>query len=398
MPLMQLARSEPETIASLTIEQVVSVAGNGQLLDNSECSIELREYLQQAAVEKLGEYAEHCLRNPFTNSGRVLQDTVNELGRRLEYQVTNGRYQGVQGGIGYDGLWRSPEGHCIVVEVKTTDVYRISLDTIIKYRRALQAQGVIEEGASVLIVVGRQDTGELEAQVRGSRHAWEVRLLSVDALLKLANLKQDTDDPETSEKIRALLVPREYTRLDGIIEVMFSTARDVVVASVEVSAPPDHAENSDSTEAAAIDVEAISAQKARIVATVAKRLGTSLAERTRATFWDGARTTRIVCSVSRNHMRGNYRYWYAYHPKWDEFLEEGRECHVVWGCLDANVAFMIPHKIMREQLHALSVTRRPSGVVYWHVKILRDADGRYALQRSTDGNLDLSPFQITLTD
>jgi len=35
----------------------------------------------------------------------------------------------------------------------------------------------------VLIVVGRQDTGELEAQIRGSRHAWDIRLISAEALL-----------------------------------------------------------------------------------------------------------------------------------------------------------------------------------------------------------------------
>lgn len=39
----------------------------------------------------------------------------------LDYSVTNGRYQGTSNAIGNDGLWRSPEGHCVLVEVKTTD-------------------------------------------------------------------------------------------------------------------------------------------------------------------------------------------------------------------------------------------------------------------------------------
>jgi hypothetical protein len=42
-----------------------------------------------------------------------------------------------------------------------------------------------EDQSSILIVVGREDTGDLEAQIRGSRHAWDVRLISVDALLRL---------------------------------------------------------------------------------------------------------------------------------------------------------------------------------------------------------------------
>ena len=35
-----------------------------------------------------------------------LQDIVNELGRRLEFDVENGRYQGTHFGDGSDGIWR----------------------------------------------------------------------------------------------------------------------------------------------------------------------------------------------------------------------------------------------------------------------------------------------------
>src|SRR5207253_1833076 len=107
----------------------------------------------------------------FTKSGMVLQDLVNELGRRLDYSVRNGRYQGTTKEIGYDGIWVSPEKHAIVAEVKTTDAYRISLETIASYRNRLLVDREITNPCSMLIVVGRQDTGDLEAQVRGSRHA-----------------------------------------------------------------------------------------------------------------------------------------------------------------------------------------------------------------------------------
>lgn len=156
----------------------------------------------------------------------VLQDLVNELGRRLDYVVTNGRYQGTSNSIGFDGIWKS-EGHTIIVEVKTTDAYRIPLDKIATYRTRLHSTGQIDGLSSILVVVGREDTGEPEAQVRGSRHAWDVRLISAEALLKLVQLKEDSDDPETGRKIRSLLAPMEYTRLDAMIDVMFTAAKDV---------------------------------------------------------------------------------------------------------------------------------------------------------------------------
>lgn len=33
--------------------------------------------------------------------------------------------------------------------------------------------GKLRDGSEALIIVGRSDTGDLEAQVRGSRHAWD---------------------------------------------------------------------------------------------------------------------------------------------------------------------------------------------------------------------------------
>jgi hypothetical protein len=103
----------------------------------------LRKYFSQIPSSKLAGYVEHCLSSAFSKSGMVLQDLVNELGRRLDYVVINGRYQGTSNKIGFDGIWVSPEGHTIIAEVKTTDAYRISLETIAGYREKLGAAGQI---------------------------------------------------------------------------------------------------------------------------------------------------------------------------------------------------------------------------------------------------------------
>ena len=80
----------------------------------------------------------------------VLQDLINELGRRLDFSVENERYQGIANAVGFDGVWTSPEGRSIVIEVKTTDVYRISLDKIAEYREKLIAIGRIGKSSSIL--------------------------------------------------------------------------------------------------------------------------------------------------------------------------------------------------------------------------------------------------------
>jgi hypothetical protein len=181
--------------------------------------------LSLVASEKIATYPEHCLSVNFNKSRMVLRDLVTELGRRLDYKAINGRYQGTTTAIGFDGIWASPEGHSIVVEVKTSDPYRIPLDTIAEYRRKLIDSVQIGKSSSILIVVGRNDTGELEAQVRGSRHARDIRVIRADVLITLVQLKENAEGQETGLKIRILLAPMEHTRLDKMIDVIHGSQK-----------------------------------------------------------------------------------------------------------------------------------------------------------------------------
>ena len=134
---MTLLKTDRAQVDALSIEQIVALCGTGKLTDNSDTCHDLRDYLQIAESGNLFKYLEVCLRAGFDKSGLILQDIVNEFGRRLDYTVENGLYQGRTNAIGYDGLWTAPDGHVIVIEVKTTDAYRINLDTIAGYRGQL---------------------------------------------------------------------------------------------------------------------------------------------------------------------------------------------------------------------------------------------------------------------
>ncbi len=298
MPLIDIWASNPAAVTSLSIEQVVATAGDGKRRDESPCSVELRQYLTQVSSDRLAVYARHCLTDSFPKSGVVLQDVVNELGRRLDYTVTNGRYQGVTGAIGFDGIWRGPGGTDLVVEVKTTDAYRIPLNTIATYRDKLREAGDVGRNASVLVVVGREDTGELEAQVRGSRHAWDFRLISVDALLKLVELKESTEAGLTGAKLRSVLAPVEYTRLDGLVDLMFTAAKDVE-AAVE-------AENPEASEASGwefTDPKLLQTRRDAILASLSARDGVKLIKHGRALYWDADHMYRAVCTLSKRYTK-----------------------------------------------------------------------------------------------
>jgi hypothetical protein len=402
MPLLELWESSPAAIDQFTIEQIVAAAGDGVLTDASKCSQELRSYLARVPHSKLAEYVERCLSSSFNRSGFVLQDLVNELGRRLDYKVTNGRYQGTQNSIGFDGIWISPEGHTIIIEVKTTDAYRISLDTIIRYREKLLATSQIHHPCSILIVVGRQETGELEAQVRGSRHAWDIRLISADSLLKLAQLKLESDSPETGKKIRMLLTPREYTRLDDMIDVMFTAAKDVEsAASTELRNDEDDQPSGGPAAKRWVFTETrlLDEKRQTIIAALSRRESTPFVQKTRALYWNPEHDVRAACTISKRYQRSSiYRYWYAYHPQWDEFLSEGRRSFLVLGAMDLDKAFAIPADVVRSLLEGLQTTDKDGVPRYWHMHLSETPNGEIALNLPKRKRvLSLQPYELQVT-
>lgn len=328
MPLLALWRSAPETVANLNLQQVVSNAGDGELRDGSLCSVELRAFLRETPTAKLATYIGQCLTQTLPKGGLILQDLVNELGRRLDYDVEDGRYSGISGQIGFDGIWATKGKPALIVEVKTTDAYRLSLDTLVGYRTKLVDAGKCGSDTSILIVVGRQDTGELEAQIRGSRHAWEIRLISAEALLRLVDVKEGSEQEAVDEQIRDLLRPAEYTRLDALVDVVFSASKDREQAVV--NDVPDQAVGPSIEPAARKHNQAespaeMAAKRERIVAAWSKRVGAPLLAKSRALFWSADHGRRAGCTISKRYPTPAGRpYWYAYHPAWREFLPRSK--------------------------------------------------------------------------
>ena len=127
MPLIEIWRSNPDSIKSYAIRQVLAISGDGRIRDDFNCSSELRAYLRETTSDKLAAYAQECLEDGFEDSGFVLQDVINEIGRRLDFEVENGRYRGKQGTEGFDGIWRVGAEQAIIVEVEDNRHLQCSL-------------------------------------------------------------------------------------------------------------------------------------------------------------------------------------------------------------------------------------------------------------------------------
>ena len=91
MALLHFWKTNRDIVLSQTVQQVVSNAGDGNLRDGGAASQEFRAFLKLAPSEALFGYARQCLEDPFTKSGCVLQDIVNEFGEVARNSVESKR-------------------------------------------------------------------------------------------------------------------------------------------------------------------------------------------------------------------------------------------------------------------------------------------------------------------
>ena len=195
----------------------------GVLNDSTEkgsASDRFRNYLRSNVIQSADAraYIESALSRSGDQSNKALQDLINHLGFLLGFRVTFGRYRGVKGQVGFDGLWQSPTGWSIVVETKTTDVYTVRTDTLLGYMNSLVSDGRISgtDRAVGLYVYGRFDnhTSQLENAINVENRRNQLRVVSVPALLDLLQLKQEYGLAHDS--VLDILVPAPI-RIDPIV-------------------------------------------------------------------------------------------------------------------------------------------------------------------------------------
>ncbi len=401
MPLIDFYTSAKSRVLEMEIKQIVAIAGDGNLKDNSTASSEMREYLSAISTKHLCRYVDSCLEASFDCSGFVLQDIVNELGVRLGYQVERGLYRGKKNAVGFDGLWKITNNRDILVEVKTTDYYTINFDTVFKYKKQLVQANRISSDAMVLFVVGRDDSNSLESQIRGSRHAWDARLISVESLLQLVLIKEKTEDAITLEKIRSLIEPIEYTRLDRLVDVVFLSIEDAEKSLEEENIIG----NSDDKNASmskivninkedVVDTDLIDEKRNVIIEKIEKCTGIIYKRQRRTQFESSDGNSRLGLAVSKHYNKpGQQNYWYAYHPHIEAYLSGSKSGYFVLGMMDRDAVYMIPVSEMEKYKKELSTTTKDSRN-YWHIN-LYDINGVIYLSLPKKGTkVSLEKYKI----
>lgn len=394
--ITEIWTNSKETFDRKTLSQILAFAGDGKLKDSNITSNEFRELLSQVPSRLLKQFAENCLTDKFDDSGLALQDIINQIGERLGFVVNHGLYRGKQNEIGYDGIWTSKEGHNIILEVKTTDAYRINLDTIAAYRtKLIEKQRVDTTQSSILIVVGRQDTGDLEAQIRGSKHAWDIRLISTDSLLNLLSLKETLNDTKTIQQINDLLKPREYTRIDKLIELIFQTSKDLQIDEIEEIEIDEISHEKKKRKPSEVKTIPVSFHEECLTKVQAK-LKVNLVKQSRVSYTNKENTIGLICAISKAHKAGKHeKFWFAFHPHQKEFLSEFPVSYLSLGCGSSNNTFLIPFSDFEPFVKNLWTTKNEDRM-YWHI-VINERDGKFLLQQPysvKEDSIDISKYKL----
>jgi hypothetical protein len=160
---------------------------------NDPPRLRFREYLKSSLTElgAVRDAVQTCVTNSGPQYARALQDLVNHIGTLMGFDVEFGRYAGVVGQIGHDGLWRSGE-NVLVLETKTTDAYTINTATLLNYINSLRSEGTISAADRVIgiYVYAKTDphVKQLEHAIIAEKRTQELRVASAEAILSLAEL------------------------------------------------------------------------------------------------------------------------------------------------------------------------------------------------------------------
>jgi hypothetical protein len=394
VPLLEIWNATRDSVLKMNLEAIVRIAGDGQLKDGSETSIEFRQFLTELDSEKLAEYATYCIENSFASSGQVLQDVINEIGRRLGFKAENGRYQGVKNDIGYDGIWSSNGGY-LVVEVKTTDAYTIKLDVIARYRDRLVEEQRVPKETPILLVIGRNDTESLEAQVRGSKHAWSMRIIGIDALIKLMEVNLTTLSNEVTEKIHTILRPFEYTRIDKIVDVVFTTAEDKENEIEELEEANVEESTGEVSSQVRTSKEILMQKKVDCIRRVSEKYQRPIQKKKHSMYADATEDIRVIASISKRYEKSETFYWYAYHDEpHRKFLAGAKTGLMIFGLTDQDFAFAVPYDLLESNWDNLYETTKKNGQVYKHIYIYLTNGKFYLRVREKGTEIDLTDYQL----
>jgi hypothetical protein len=210
-------------------------------------------------------------------------------------------------------------------------------------------------------------------------------MISVDALLRLVTVKEELEDPQVVGKIRQILRPKEYTKIDEIIDLVFSTAEDVK--------KEENLQQGIQSEEGEKKFTPVNFRE-ECITRVQSKLKTILVKRSSALYSSADEKTAVFCLNSREYgSESQPRYWFAFHPHQKETLSKYPNGYVAFGCGGPQRVILIPANDFVPWLKRFHVTNLGDRM-YWHVRINCDDNKISLVTKAGETHPDITKFLI----
>jgi hypothetical protein len=183
-------------------------------------------------------------------------------------------------------------------------------------------------------------------------------------------------------------MPQEFTRVDGIIDLVFNATKEVKPEEIEE-------DEEDEGERSGKKFTFVPVQfRDACITRLQLYIGESLVKQTAAVYATPDGRTGVLCAISKEHHRSNrIGYWFAFHPSQQAALQKYPKAWAAFGCGSEREIIFIPLQNFLAWLPLLNKTDLEERF-YWHVQIAKDGKNfRLNTKRGCD-DIDLTPFLL----
>ena len=193
-----------------------------------------------------------------------------------------------------------------------------------------------------------------------------------------------------SRQIGEILIPREYTRLDSIIDMVFSTAEDI---QKKIEEPEEEIQENEQERNTPKFTP--SSFHSACVEKVQSYLQTTLIKQSRVAYATPDSKIKVVCAVSKTYERSpGSRYWFAFHEHQRDYLSDSNNGFMAFGCGSSDRVILIPLAKLLSWLDGLNTSDDRN---YWHIHISQD-EYSFSLQRKRGFDaINLNPYLLANT-
>ena len=222
-----------------------------------------------------------------------------------------------------------------------------------------------------------------------------MRIIGVDALAKLMRVNLSTFSQEVTEKIHTILQPFEYTRVDKIVDVVFTTIEDKTHESDSFDEVQDKGTARTQRQIDKTPRSILDAKKVAAAQRLSAKLGRPLVRKRYSLYSDSTDQLHAVIAVSKRYTRsGSDFYWYAYHNEPQRtFLRVADKGYMVFALADSEESFAVPYEVLEKHWDHFYETVQDNGSLYKHIYIYHEL-GNFHLRVNKIGGteIDLSQY------